>query len=82
MATSLERRVRVLEDAGGEECPRCSGIVAVLMGGEFSSAAKHGREMTEEEWRDFAAEEDEEGRCPRCGGKATEITLRWPEDAP
>lgn len=81
MATGIARRLKVLEDAGGGgECPRCSGMVVVLMGGEFSGASKHGREMSEEEWRDFEAEEDQ-GRCPVCGAKATEITLRWPEDA-
>ncbi len=82
MATGLVTRVRRLEDTGGDgECPRCSGMVVVLLGGEFSGASKHGREMSEEEYREFEAEEDDEGRCPVCGGKATEITVGWPEDA-
>lgn len=82
MATSLVTRVRRLEDAAGDgECPRCSGMVVVLMDGEFSGAGKHGREMTEEEYREFEAEEDDEGRCPACGRKSTEITVGWPEDA-
>ncbi len=74
------RRVEHLEDAdGGGECPRCSGVVSISMHGEFSSAHKNGVPMTEGEWDDFEAEEDEAGRCPACGEKALEIRVGWPE---
>ncbi len=78
--TSLVRRVLHLEDAGGDgECPRCSGMVAIFMNSAFSGAHKNGEPMTEEEWDDFEAEEDEAGRCPACGEKALEIRVGWPE---
>jgi rRNA maturation protein Nop10 len=78
VATGLETRVKKLEDVGGGgECPRCSGVVAVTMNGEFSSASKHGVPMSEEEWCAFEAEE-EEGRCPVCGEKPQDITVGWP----
>ncbi len=79
MATSLATRIRHLEDAsGGGECPRCSGVVGILLNGEFSSASKHGEDMTEEEYEAFEAEE-EDGRCPVCGEKPAEINVGWPE---
>ncbi len=79
MATSLDTRIKRLEDVGGGgECPRCSGVVAVTMNGEFSSAHKNGEPMSEEEWDAFEAEEDEEGRCPMCGQKPENITVGWP----
>ncbi|MDP9481576.1 MAG: hypothetical protein M3R38_38925 [Actinomycetota bacterium] len=79
MATSLDTRIRKLEDAGGRgECPRCSGVVAVTMNGEFSSASKYGESMTEAEFEEFE-DEEEEGRCPVCGEKAPEIVVGWPE---
>ncbi len=72
MATNLDTRIRKLEDAGGGgECPRCSGVFAVTMNGEFSSASKDGEPMSEEEWCAFEAEEDGEGRCPVCGRSPT-----------
>ncbi len=72
-------RIRRLEDAtgGSGECPRCSGVVAVTMNGEFSSASKDGVPMSEEEWCTFEAEE-EEGRCPVCGEKPHDIKVGWP----
>ncbi len=82
MATSLETRVGRLEDAdGGGECPRCSGVVGILLNGEFSSASKHGQPMSEEEWCQFETEE-EDGRCPVCGVKPESITVGWPEGLP
>ncbi len=79
MATSLETRLKRLEDAGGGgECPRCSGVFAVTMNGEFSSASKNGEPMSEEEYEAFEAEEDEEGRCPVCGQKPHDIKVGWP----
>ncbi len=80
--TGLVRRVLHLEDAGdGGECPRCSGVVAIFMNGEFSSAHKNGVPMSEEEWDAFADEEEEDGRCPVCGRKPENITVGWPEQA-
>ncbi len=79
MATGLETRVKKLEDVGGGgECPRCSGVVAVTMNDEFSSASKDGEPMSEEEYEAFEAEEDGEGRCPVCGEKPENITVGWP----
>ncbi len=79
MATNLDTRIRRLEDAGGGgECPRCSGVFAVTMNGEFSSAAKHGEPMSEEEYEAFEAEEAEEGRCQDCGEKPHDIKVGWP----
>ncbi|MDP9458079.1 MAG: hypothetical protein M3Q60_20425 [Actinomycetota bacterium] len=76
--TSLERRVRHLEDTGdGGECPRCSGVVGVFMNDAFSGAHKNGVPMSEEEWDAFA-DEEEEGRCPVCGRKPENITVGWP----
>ncbi len=84
MATGIATRVRRLEDTGGGggECSRCSGVVEVFVCGKLSSASKHGEEMTEGEYRQFVDEEDEEGRCPVCGGKSVEITVGWPENLP
>ncbi len=74
----IETRIKRLEDAGGGgECPRCSGIFAVTMNSEFSSAGKHGVPMSEEEYEAFEAEE-EDGRCPVCGEKPENITVGWP----
>ncbi len=71
-----------MEDTGdGGACPRCAGVLAVTMDGEFSSASRNGEEMSEEEWRAFEAKEDEEGRCPVCGQKPESITVGWPEQA-
>ncbi len=82
MATALVTRVERLEAIGdgGDECPRCSGMVGVFFGGKFSSASKHGKPMTEEEWREIEAEEDEDGRCPVCGERGEEIVVGWSEE--
>ncbi len=77
MATSLERRVRVLEDAGGgEECPRCSGIMATYINGELDSASRHGKKMSKEEYLAHEAEDGPEGECPVCGERP--ITIKAP----
>ncbi len=83
MMGSVETRIRLLEaDAGGGgECPRCSGMVAVTLGGKFSSASKNGVPMSEEEYEAFEAEEDGEGRCPVCGQKPESVIIGWPEQA-
>ncbi len=74
MATTLERRLEALEDAGsGGECPRCSGIVATFINGELHDASRHGKPMSEEEYRAHQAEEDPDGKCPVCGGRPTTI---------
>ncbi len=78
MATSLATRIRRLEEAGGGgECPRCSGVFAVTMNGEFSSASKHGVPMSREDYEALEAEE-EDGRCPACGEKPHDIRVGWP----
>ncbi len=82
MATSLDTRIRKLEDSGGDgKCPRCSGMVAIFMNGEFSSAHKNGVPMSREEYEAHEAEEDGEGRCPVCGQKPEIITVGWPDSA-
>ncbi|MDP9485594.1 MAG: hypothetical protein M3Q49_07360 [Actinomycetota bacterium] len=79
--TSLDTRIRKLEGAGGDgECPRCSGMVAIFMNGEFSSAHKNGVPMSPEEYEAHEGEE-EDGRCPVCGEKPENITVGWPEQA-
>lgn len=75
MATGLGTRIRRLEDTGGGECPRCSGVVGVFLSGGFWSAGKNGKDMSEEEWRELEAEEEEDGRCPVCGRKPENITV-------
>ncbi len=85
MATGLATRVKRLEDSGGGgggECPRCSGVLVVSICGEPDSASKDGKDMSKEEYREFVAEEDEDGRCPVCGGKGIQITVGWPDAVP
>ncbi len=74
MATTLERRLEALEDAGsGGECPRCSGIVATFINGELHDASRHGEQMSEAEYFEHEAEKDLDGKCPVCGGRPTVI---------
>ena len=71
-------------DAGGDgggECPRCSGVVGIVLDDEFYSASRDGKPMSKEEWQEFEAEE-EDGRCPVCNRKGHEITVGWPENLP
>ena len=77
MATSLETRVRRLEDAAGGKCPRCSGSIVVFVNGKLNGVSKDGRKLTSEEAEAFAGEE-EDGRCPLCGAKrGPEIRIGW-----
>ncbi len=77
MATSLERRVSALEDAGGGgECPRCSGIAVTFVNGELDNASRYGEPMSKEEYREFEAEEGPGGECPVCGERP--ITVEAP----
>ncbi len=77
MATGLERRVKVLEDAGGGgECPRCSGIVATFINGELDNASRHGRPMSRGEYFSHEAEDGPDGECPVCGQRP--ITIKAP----
>jgi Ribonuclease G/E len=47
MATaSLERRLETLEQAGGGECPRCSGTTVVIVNDKLSSFTKGRRLFT------------------------------------
>ena len=68
MATGLERRLKVLEDAGGGgECPRCSGIVATFVNGELHDASRYGKAISREEYFTLEAETGLNGECPVCG---------------
>lgn len=62
----LEGRIGRLERETGGDCPRCSGVFAVVVNDRLDRATRHGEPMSEEEWRGFEAEE-EDGRCPACG---------------
>jgi hypothetical protein len=78
VASSLETRVKRLEDAGGGgECPPCSGTTVGYVNGALKSVSKDGRRFTPEEVEAFEGEEEGE-RCPVCGGSRQEITLGRP----
>ena len=77
MATSLEARLRQLEDAsGGRGCARCSGTTVVHLNGMLSSVSRDGRKFTPEEAVAFEYNE-QDGRCPVCGTSRREITVGW-----
>jgi hypothetical protein len=80
MASSLQRRLRRLEDASGEggECPRCSGTVVVYVNDELDSVTKDGRKLTPDEALAFESEEAQDGRCRVCCAKGQEITIGGP----
>lgn len=80
IAAGLRGRIGRLEASGGGDCPRCSGVFAVTVNGRFSSASKHGEPMPEEGWRAFEAEE-EDGRCPECERRPTNVTIGSPAPA-
>jgi hypothetical protein len=69
MTTSLQMRVRRLEDAagGGSGCEHCSGSVAVVVNGRLESVTKDGRRLEADEEEDFLFAEEPGGRCPVCG---------------
>jgi hypothetical protein len=73
MSGDLHRRVEALEQAHGGECPRCSGMSAIIVNGEVKQASRHKELITPEEWHEYEAEEDADGRCPVCGRKPVEI---------
>ncbi len=76
MATVLKRRLRVLEDASGDnECPRCSGIVVVYLGGELLNANRDGKPMSKEEYLAQEAEDGPNGECPVCGERPIDIKV-------
>ncbi len=67
MSSSIERRLRVLEDAsGGDECSRCSGIVATFINGELVHANRYGKSISREEYFALESQEGPDGRCPVC----------------
>jgi hypothetical protein len=52
VASSLETRVKRLEDAGGGgECPPCSGTTVGYVNGALKSVSKDGRRFTPERRR-------------------------------
>ncbi len=69
MATSLETRVRRLEEAtggGGGGCDRCRGMLIVVsdsITGEFHSARWNGAPLDRAELEERQAETN----CPKCG---------------
>ena len=71
MTTSLQTRVKRLEEAAGGDgggCDRCRGTLIVVgnaMTGEFRSASWNGEAITDEE----LYERQTETKCPRCGGR-------------
>lgn len=79
MASSLQARVRRLEEAGaGGECPRCSGTTITCVNGGLRSVSKHGQQLEPEDAETFVCEE-EDGCCPVCGARRTPIRIGWGE---
>jgi Zn finger protein HypA/HybF involved in hydrogenase expression len=76
MTTSLETRIRRLEDATGAdgECPRCSGTTVILVNGKVAGVSKYRRKLPLPEAEAFVVEE-EAGRCPLCGAVRQTITV-------
>jgi Zn finger protein HypA/HybF involved in hydrogenase expression len=73
---SLERRLEVLEQAGGDgECPRCAGTTVIIVNGKVESVNRDGQRFTPKEAQEFAREEEQNGRCPLCGQKRQEIMV-------
>ncbi len=67
MRESIERRLRVLEDAsGGDDCPRCSGLAATFINGELESASRCGKAIGREEYFTLESQEVAGDRCPVC----------------
>ncbi len=84
MTTSLQSRVRRLEEATGGDggkCPRCSGTIVVIVNGKLDGVSKDGRRFTPWEAEAFAGEE-EDGRCPVCGQGRQEISMGWEPPSP
>jgi len=74
MSGGLHGRVEALEQAhGGEHCPQCSGMLAIVVNGEVKRASRYDEPITPEEWHAYEAEEGPDGRCPVCGRKPVEI---------
>lgn len=74
MSSSMERRLRVLEDASdGDDCPRCSGLTATFINGELDHASRYGESISREEYFTLEAQEGPDGRCPVCGELPVEI---------
>ena len=82
MATSLQMRVKRLEDASGGDgggCDRCRGTLLVVSNaitGELHSASWNGEPLDRSELE----EQQTETKCPKCGRKidpdeATEIRI-------
>jgi ssDNA-binding Zn-finger/Zn-ribbon topoisomerase 1 len=81
MTTRLASRVRRLEKAAGAggECSRCSGTTVIYVNDRLESVSRTGRLFTQEEARVFV-EEEEDGRCPRCGTRrGPTIRIGWAE---
>ena len=76
MAAGITRRLRLLEDAGGDwECPRCSGMVVVYLGGELLNANRDGKPMSKAEYLAHEAEDGPDGECPVCGERPVDIKV-------
>jgi len=63
----IEERIGRLERMGGGDCPRCSGVFAIIVNGKFCRATRHGEPMSEEEYRQYVSEKGPGGECPGCG---------------
>ncbi len=76
----LDNRIDRLErGAGGGDCPRCSGIFAVVVNGRFCRATRHGEPMSEEEYRRYVSGKGPGGECPVCGRTAGTIKMGGPD---
>ena len=75
MSSSIERRLKALEDASGDdECPRCSGLMATFINDELDNASRYGKAISREEYFTLEAQEGPNGECPVCGELPVEIT--------
>jgi hypothetical protein len=70
MVTSLERRVRRLEEAtggGSDGCERCAGTTVAIINGKVDSVTKRGHKFPHATAVAFVAEEGPGRVCPVCG---------------
>ena len=79
---SIERRLKLLEQAGGGECSRCSGVFVVIVSGQFCRATRHGEPMSEEEYQQYEREKGPDGECPDCDQIAGTIKVGGPARSP
>lgn len=66
------RRLEVLERSVGGTCPKCTGIMVTLVGGELRTISRYGQPVGAEERAEF---EHARPRCPECGAAFLEVRV-------